>query len=117
MNVHELLRLPQTEHDDTAARADHLREQIERLTTALAEARLVKLTATLLADTRTGTNGPSGTERCGRAAMSSTQNEKAFSSYPAPEWRLLDGDGFFVTLPGYEHCPSTATTCTWKKIG
>lgn len=48
MNVHELLRLLQTEHDETAARADHLREQIERLTTTLAEAeaRLAELTAT-----------------------------------------------------------------------
>ncbi|WP_328884170.1 hypothetical protein [Streptomyces sp. NBC_00299] len=71
----------------------------------------------LLADTRTATNGPSGTERCGRAAISSTQNQKAFSGFPAPEWRTLDGDGFFVTLPGYEHCTSTTTTCTWRKIG
>ncbi|MEV5463079.1 hypothetical protein AB0L17_33225 [Streptomyces cellulosae] len=48
MNVSELLRLLQTEHDDTAARADNLREQIERLTTALAEteARLAELAAT-----------------------------------------------------------------------
>ncbi|MET9662387.1 hypothetical protein [Streptomyces sp. NPDC006510] len=48
MNVSELLRLLQTEHDETAARADHLREQIERLTTSLAEteARLAELTAT-----------------------------------------------------------------------
>lgn len=48
MNVSELLRLLQTEHDETTARADHLREQIERLTTALAEteARLTELTAT-----------------------------------------------------------------------
>ncbi|MFE7404481.1 hypothetical protein [Streptomyces sp. NPDC057557] len=37
MNVCELLRLLQTEHDETAARADNLRKQIERLTTALAE--------------------------------------------------------------------------------
>ncbi|WP_327406940.1 hypothetical protein OG194_47410 [Streptomyces sp. NBC_01288] len=71
----------------------------------------------LLADTRTATNGPSGTERCGRAAISSTQNEEAFSSYPAPAWRMLDGDGFFLNLPGYEHCTSAATTCTWSKIG
>ncbi|MDX3746523.1 hypothetical protein [Streptomyces sp. AK08-02] len=71
----------------------------------------------LLADTRTATNGPSGTERCGRAAIPSVQNEQAFSGFPAPAWRLLDGDGFFVTLPGFEHCTSTATTCTWKKIG
>jgi hypothetical protein len=48
MNVHELLRLLQTEHDETAARAATLREQIERLTAALAEteARLAELTAT-----------------------------------------------------------------------
>jgi hypothetical protein len=48
VNVHELLRLLQTEHDDTVARADHLREQIERHTTALAqtEARLAELAAT-----------------------------------------------------------------------
>ncbi len=48
MNVHELLRLLQTEHDETTARADHLREQIERLTTTLAEteARLGELAAT-----------------------------------------------------------------------
>ncbi|MDX3698065.1 hypothetical protein PV726_49625 [Streptomyces europaeiscabiei] len=71
----------------------------------------------LLADTRTATNGPSGTERCGRAGISATQNERAFSGFPAPSWRLLDGDGFFVTLPGFEHCTSTATTCTWRKIG
>ncbi|MET9888065.1 hypothetical protein ABZZ20_34035 [Streptomyces sp. NPDC006430] len=48
MNVSELLRLLQTEHDETAARADNLREQIERLTTVLAEteARLAELAAT-----------------------------------------------------------------------
>ncbi|WP_328732391.1 type IV toxin-antitoxin system AbiEi family antitoxin domain-containing protein [Streptomyces caniferus] len=48
MNVSELLRLLQTEHDETAARTDSLREQIERLTTALAEteARLAELSAT-----------------------------------------------------------------------
>lgn len=48
MNVCELLRLLQTEHDETTARADSLREQIEQLTTALAEAeaRLAELTAT-----------------------------------------------------------------------
>ncbi|MEW2570197.1 hypothetical protein [Streptomyces sp. NPDC047070] len=71
----------------------------------------------LLADTRTATNGPSGTERCGRAAIPRTQNQQAFSGFPAPSWRMLDGDGFFVTLPGFEHCTSTAATCTWKKIG
>jgi hypothetical protein len=71
----------------------------------------------ILADTRTATKGPEGTERCGRAAIPSTQNRQAFSGFPAPSWRMLDGDGFFVTLPGFEHCTSTATTCTWRKVG
>ncbi|WP_405984279.1 hypothetical protein [Streptomyces sp. NBC_00872] len=71
----------------------------------------------VLADTRTATNGPSGTERCGRAAIPFYQNEHVFDKFPAPSWRMLDGDGFFLTLPGFEHCTSTATTCTWRKIG
>lgn len=71
----------------------------------------------LLADTRTVANGPGGAERCGRAAIPKVQNQMAFNGFPAPQWRMLDGDGFFVTLPGYEHCTSAATTCTWKKIG
>jgi hypothetical protein len=70
----------------------------------------------LLADTRTATNGPNGTERCGRAAIPSVQNQRAFTGFPVPSWRMLDSDGFFVTLPGFEHCTSTATTCTWRKI-
>jgi hypothetical protein len=45
------------------------------------------------------------------------QNQQAFSGFPVPAWWMLDGDGFFVTLPGYEHCASTAATCTWRKIG
>ncbi|MFI0777339.1 hypothetical protein [Streptomyces sp. NPDC021212] len=42
------MRLLQAEHDETAARADSLREQIDRLTTALVEteARRAELTAT-----------------------------------------------------------------------
>jgi len=43
--------------------------------------------------------GPTGTERCGRAASSRVQNQMAFNGFPAPAWRMLDGDGFFVTLP------------------
>ncbi|MEW1914929.1 hypothetical protein AB0442_42370, partial [Kitasatospora sp. NPDC085895] len=48
VNVTELLQLLQAEHDETAARAHSLREQIERLTAELAdtEARLAELTAT-----------------------------------------------------------------------
>ncbi|MFF4573131.1 type IV toxin-antitoxin system AbiEi family antitoxin domain-containing protein [Streptomyces sp. NPDC001410] len=48
MNVSELLRLLQAEHDETAARADQLRGKIEQFTAALTEteARLAELTAT-----------------------------------------------------------------------
>jgi hypothetical protein len=51
VNVSELLRLLQTEHDETTARAASLREQLEQLeqlTTAFAEteARLAELAAT-----------------------------------------------------------------------
>ncbi|MFI5775419.1 type IV toxin-antitoxin system AbiEi family antitoxin domain-containing protein [Streptomyces sp. NPDC051658] len=48
MDVTELLRLLQAEHDETAARADSLREQIDQLTSALAEveARLAEIVTT-----------------------------------------------------------------------
>jgi hypothetical protein len=48
VNVSELLGLLQAENDETTARVDDLREQIERLATALAEAesRLAELAAT-----------------------------------------------------------------------
>ncbi|MFJ5927644.1 hypothetical protein ACIQF6_34115 [Kitasatospora sp. NPDC092948] len=48
MNVTEFLRLLQADHNNTAARADHLREQIDQLTSALAEveARLAEIVTT-----------------------------------------------------------------------
>ncbi|MBV6703448.1 type IV toxin-antitoxin system AbiEi family antitoxin domain-containing protein [Kitasatospora aureofaciens] len=48
MNVTELLRLLQAEYDETAVRADGLREQIEQLTRGLAEieARLAEIVTT-----------------------------------------------------------------------
>ncbi|MFJ6944839.1 hypothetical protein ACISU4_09335 [Streptomyces wuyuanensis] len=70
----------------------------------------------ILADTRTTANGPTGTERCGRAAIPGTQNSGAFNKFPAPSWRLLDNDGFFVSNPGFAHCTSAATTCAWRKV-
>ncbi|WP_329028100.1 hypothetical protein [Streptomyces sp. NBC_00690] len=70
----------------------------------------------LLADTRIAADGPTGAERCGRAAIPTTQNSGAFKQYPAPAWRLLDKDEFFVSNPGFEHCTSAATTCAWRKV-
>ncbi|MFJ3235576.1 hypothetical protein [Streptomyces sp. NPDC086787] len=70
----------------------------------------------LFADTRTATNGPTGTERCGRAAIDSAQNQGAFSKLQPSVWRLLDDDGLFVNTPGFNHCSGTATTCIWRKV-
>ncbi|WP_347732032.1 hypothetical protein [Streptomyces sp. CAU 1734] len=72
----------------------------------------------LLADTRAAKNGPTWREPCGRAAVPRVQNEEAFKKMQPSLWRLLDGDGFFVSNPGYEHCAKGApTTCDWRKIG
>ncbi|WP_234386780.1 hypothetical protein [Streptomyces sp. ERV7] len=71
----------------------------------------------LWADTRTATNGPSGKEPCGRASIPDRQNSGAFHDFPAPTWRMLDGDTFFVSNPGFEHCTSVHTTCAWRKVG
>lgn len=68
----------------------------------------------ILADTRTAANGPAGTERCGRAGINSGQNQGAFSDLNPATWRLLDGDGFFVSNPGFEHCANANTTCSWR---
>jgi hypothetical protein len=48
VDVTELLRLLRAEHDETASRADSLREQIEQLTSTLAEvqARLAEIVTT-----------------------------------------------------------------------
>ncbi|MGX1673343.1 hypothetical protein [Streptomyces sp. NPDC055400] len=70
----------------------------------------------LFADTRTATNGPAGTERCGRAAIDSSQNQGAFSKLQPSVWRLLDDDGFFVDNPGFNHCSGVATTCAWRQV-
>ncbi|MEV6653955.1 hypothetical protein [Streptomyces sp. NPDC051219] len=70
----------------------------------------------LLADTRVATNGPTGTERCGRAAIDSSQNQGAFHKLQPSLWRLTDGDGFFIDTPGFNHCSGVAVTCTWRKV-
>ncbi|WP_431983102.1 hypothetical protein [Streptomyces qinglanensis] len=68
----------------------------------------------LLAETRKATDGPSWQEPCGRAAIPSEQNRRAFNKLPAPRWRMLDNDAFFLTMPGYEHCEA-GTPCSWRK--
>ncbi|MFJ5228200.1 hypothetical protein [Streptomyces sp. NPDC088400] len=69
----------------------------------------------ILADTRTAMNGPSGPSGAGvRQSRAGRTNRCSANS------RLRRGGcwtGFFLTLPGFEHCTSTATTCTWRKIG
>ncbi|GHI54812.1 hypothetical protein [Streptomyces rubradiris] len=55
-------------------------------------------------------------EKCGRGSISSDQNRNAFKGFPAPAWRMLDGDEFFVDTPGFNHCARGIVTCDWKKI-
>ncbi|MFJ5156915.1 hypothetical protein ACIQCF_36320 [Streptomyces sp. NPDC088353] len=90
MNVRELLRLLQTEHDETAARADNLREQIERLTTALAEteARLAELAAT-----RKVIDGLTPPDHATAPAETATVYQRivtTFNEYPGKVFRVRD---------------------------
>ncbi|MEU3091325.1 type IV toxin-antitoxin system AbiEi family antitoxin domain-containing protein [Streptomyces massasporeus] len=90
MNVHELLRLLQAEHDETAARADQLREQIEQFTTALAEteARLAELAAT-----RKVIDGLTTPDHEPAAAENATVYQRivtAFNKHPGKVFRVRD---------------------------
>lgn len=69
----------------------------------------------LLPDTRAEQNGPTWKEKCGRAAVPSAQNSQAFKKLQPSVRRLLDGDGFFVSNPGFEHCTNAVATGTWRK--
>ncbi|MFF8643961.1 hypothetical protein [Streptomyces sp. NPDC015345] len=71
----------------------------------------------LFADTRKDKNGPGNAEKCGRATVPEVQNSGAFHKFPAPAWRMLDKDTFYLSNPGFEHCTTTSSsTCAWKKI-
>jgi hypothetical protein len=90
VNVCELLRLLQTEHDETTARVDNLREQIERLATALAEAeaRLAELAAT-----RKVIEGLTPPEYAPTAAETATVYQRivtVFNEHPEKVFRVRD---------------------------
>ncbi|MET8954759.1 hypothetical protein [Streptomyces sp. NPDC004533] len=92
MNVSELLRRLQTEHDETAARADNLREQIERLTTALVEteARLAEI-----ATTRKVIDGLTPPDQATDPAETATATVyqrivTAFNEHPGKAFRVRD---------------------------
>jgi hypothetical protein len=90
VNVTELLRLLQAEHDETAARADSLREQIERLTTELVEteACLAELTAT-----RKVIDGLTPPDHEPARAEDATVYQRivaAFNEYPGRVFRVRD---------------------------
>ncbi|WP_053758780.1 type IV toxin-antitoxin system AbiEi family antitoxin domain-containing protein [Streptomyces sp. AS58] len=90
MNVSELLRLLQAEHDETATRADNLRGQIEQLTTALAEteARLAELVAT-----RKVIDGLAPPDHGPAPAESATVYQRivtAFNEHPGTVFRVRD---------------------------
>ncbi|MFJ2703519.1 hypothetical protein ACIO3R_09995 [Streptomyces sp. NPDC087428] len=69
----------------------------------------------IFADTREDKNGLSSQEKCGRATIPGDQNSGVFSKFPAPSWRMLDNDAFYLSNPGFEHCTSTAA-CAWKQV-
>jgi ribosomal protein L17 len=90
VNVHDLLRLLQTEHDETAQRADNLREQIEQLTTALTEteARLAELTAT-----RKVIDGLTPPDHAPASAETATVYQRivtTFNEHPGKVFRVRD---------------------------
>jgi ribosomal protein L17 len=90
VNVSELLRLLQTEHDETAARAGNLREQIEQLTTALAEAeaRLAELAAT-----RTVIDGLTPLDHATAPSETATVYQRivtTFNEHPGKVFRVRD---------------------------
>lgn len=90
MNVHELLRLLQTERDETAQRADSLREQIEGLTTALTETegRLAELAAT-----RKVIDGLAPPDHATAPAETATIYQRivtAFNEHPGKVFRVHD---------------------------
>jgi ribosomal protein L17 len=92
VNVCELLRRLETEHDETAARAGNLREQIERLTTALAEteARLAELAATRkVIDGLTPPNHPTAPAETATATVCQ-RIVTTFNEHPGKVFRVRD---------------------------
>ncbi|MFD0337183.1 hypothetical protein ACFVH0_00550 [Streptomyces sp. NPDC127117] len=90
MNVTELLRLLQAEHDETAARADSLREQIGQLASVLAEveARLAEIaTSDKVIDGLAPpepTQAPAGPTTVGQRVVT------AFDEHPGRIFRVRD---------------------------
>jgi hypothetical protein len=90
VNVTELLRLLQAEHDETAARADSLRDQIEQLARALAEveARLAEIVTT-----RKVIHGLALPERAQAPEEPATTYQRimtAFNEHPGRIFRVRD---------------------------
>ncbi|MFG2911405.1 hypothetical protein ACGF0D_00705 [Kitasatospora sp. NPDC048298] len=90
MNVTELLRLLQAEHDETAARADGLREQIEQLTRALAdiEARLAEIVTTRKVSDSLAL--PDHAQACEEPAIVYQRIVTAFNEHPRRVFQVRD---------------------------
>nr|WP_257019655.1 type IV toxin-antitoxin system AbiEi family antitoxin domain-containing protein [Streptomyces sp. TLI_235] len=90
VNVTELLRLLQAEHDETAVRADGLREQIDQLASALAEveARLAEIVTTgkVIAGLTLPDHKPAPAE----AATTYQRIVTAFNEHPGRIFRVRD---------------------------
>ncbi|MFJ9843068.1 type IV toxin-antitoxin system AbiEi family antitoxin domain-containing protein [Kitasatospora sp. NPDC101155] len=90
MNVTELLRLLQAEHDETTARANGLREQIDQLTSALTEveARLAEIVTTRkIID---GLAMPEPTQAPAEPATVYQRIATAFNEHPGRVFRVRD---------------------------
>ena len=63
---------------------------------------------------------PTWSERCGRASIPLAQNTGALAPFGRTGgfvWynRMLGNDPFWLATPGFDHCTSTDTTCTFQR--
>lgn len=75
-------------------------------------------TWTLRDDDRYGI--PNWSEKCGRASIPLDQNTGALAPFGRTGgfvWynRMLAGDAFWVSTPGFDHCTAAETTCVMQK--
>lgn len=62
---------------------------------------------------------PTWLEKCGRASIPNDQNTGALAPFGrtggfVPYNRMLDKDPFWLATPGFDHCTTADTTCTYQ---
>ncbi|MEY9889938.1 hypothetical protein ABIA35_000026 [Catenulispora sp. MAP12-49] len=63
---------------------------------------------------------PTWFEKCGRASIPNDQNTGALAPFGrtggfVPYNRMLDKDPFWLATPGFDHCTTADTTCTYQQ--